>query len=301
VNTDPSMNMVVFEVRGYGEPFLLSGPTRDDDAVQRAWLAAPVDHRKDGRKVTRIYSEWQPSAADIAYIERTFPKAALTYSFERPAPGGWEAAFDQVRQVMEQAGRERDEERATGNMEYVAEHGELLPILWSQSSPKSEMLEFLPHREIVPGLLSVALATVATTPDGRIGMQHVTYAGLGDGSFEDAWAEAASTLVQGLRVDVRTDPGRPDKGQLLVLQREGSFASSAVGLPDFQRQMAGVLGDDRLIVAMPDPDTVLVARADSGWVEDLRQAVLGSPCPPSELVPCLLAFELTVLRILAER
>ena len=65
--------------------------------------------------------------------------------------------------------------------------------------------------------------------------------------------------------------------------------------------MATALGGDRLIVGMPDPDTVLVTRADSGWVEDLRHAVLGSACPSSELVPSLLAFEPSGLRMLAER
>jgi hypothetical protein len=147
----------------------------------------------------------------------------------------------------------------------------------------------------------VALATVAMTPDGRIGMQHVARAAMGDMSFEDAWAEAAETLVKGLRVDVHQDPGRPEKGQLLVLRREGPFASSALALPDFRRQMAATLGDDRLIVGVPDPDSLLVARADSGWVEDLRHAVLGSPCPSSEMVPSLLAFEPAGLRLLAER
>lgn len=301
MSTDPSTNMIAIEVRGHSEPFVVSGPTRDEDCVQRAWYAVPVDHRSEGRNVTRIYSEWQPSAADAAFIERAFPEAAVTYSFERPGPDGWEAAFAEVRAVIEQAGRDREAQRVVGNMEHVSEHGELLPVLWSRTSPKFEMLEFLPHREVVPGHLLVALATVAMTPDGRIGMQHVAHAAMGSLSFEDAWAEAAETLVKGLRVDVHSDPGRPGKGQLLVLRREGSFASSAVALPDFQRQMAAALGDDRLIVGMPDPDTVLVTRTDSGWFEDLRHAVLGSPCPSSEMVPSLLAFEPAGLRMLAER
>lgn len=301
MNTDPSMNLVAFEVRGHSEPFLVSGPTRADDGVQRAWFSLPVAREADGRDVTRIYSEWQPSAEDFGFIEQTFPDAEVTYSFARPGPDGWEAAFAEARRAMAAVADQREAERVTENMDYVSDHGELLPVLWSRTSPKAEMLEFLPHREVVPGHLYVALATVATTPDGRIGMQHVTHSELGGQSFEDFWAEAAGSLVKGLRVDVHHDPNRPDKGQLLALNREGSFASSAVGLSDFHLQMTSALGGDRLIVGMPDPDTVLVTRADSGWVDDLRHAVLGSPCPSSELVPTLLAFEPTGVRVLAER
>jgi hypothetical protein len=295
--------MVVFDIEGQGEPSIASGATQDDYCVQRAWFSLPVKHNRAARKVVRIYSEWQPSAADVEFIKRTFPKAALTYSFERPGLDGWDAAFAAARREIERSAGQQDAEQTSDNMRHVAEQGELLPVLWSRSSPKIEMLQFLPHYDLVPGRLHVAMATVAMTPQGRIGMNHVTSAQLGDQPVSEMLGAATSRLASGLRVDGHTDPGRPDKGHLLVMRREGPCASSAVALPDFYQQMAAALGDDHLLVGLPDPDTVLVSRTDSGWAEDVRQAVLTSPCPSSELVPTLLAYDPATPgpRLVAER
>lgn len=302
MSTDPSTNMVAFEVQGHPEPFIASGPTQDEHGVQRAWYAVPVDHAAAGPAVTRIYSEWQPSAADEEFIGATFPRAEVSYSFERPGADGWPAAYAAAREVMTAAQEGQAAAEAVENMDYTAEHGELLPVLWSSTSPSIGMLEYLPHVEVVPGRLHVALAAVAPTPQGKIGMNHVTHAKLGDEPFANLFDAAARTLVQGLRVDGHADERQPEKGQLLVLRREGMFASSAVALPDFHHQMSAALGGDQLVVGLPDPDTVLVTRADSGWVDDLRQAVLESPCPDSELVPVVLAFDgATPPRLLAER
>lgn len=303
MNVNPSTNMVVFDIEGHGEPMVTSGATQDDYCVQRAWLSLPVKHSRAARKVARIYSEWQPSEADTDFIKRTFPKAALTYSFERPGPGGWDAAFAAARGEIERAAGGQEAQRATDNMRHVAEQGELLPVLWSRSSPKMEMLQLLPHLDLVPGQLHFAAAAVAMTPQGRIGMNHVTSAQLGDQSFSDVMTAARGNLTSGLRVDGHTDPSHPDKGHLLVVRREGPFASSAVTLPDFHQQMAAALKDDHLLVGLPDPETVLVTRTDSGWVDDVRQAVLASPCPSSELVPTLLAYDPTAPgpRLVAER
>ncbi|WP_027344863.1 hypothetical protein [Hamadaea tsunoensis] len=303
MSTDPSTNMVAFEVQGHPEPFIASGPTQDEYSIQRAWYAVPLDHATAAAAVTRIYSEWQPSAADEEFIGRTFPQVAVTYSFERPErPDGWPDAFAAVQRQLAAAQESRAAAEAVENMNRTAEHGELLPVLWSSTSPSIGMLEHLPHAEVVPGRLRVAVAAVAPTPQGKIGMSHVTYAKLGDDPFADLFDTAARTLVQGLKVDGHADERHPEKGQLLVLRREGMFASSAVALPDFHRQMSAALGADDLVVGLPDPDTVLVTRADSGWVGELHQAVLESPCPVSELVPVVLAFDGTAPpRLLAER
>src|SRR5262245_37796213 len=116
--------MIVFEVDGHSEPFTASVPTQDDDGVKRAWFSTPLDHRSDGRNVTRIYSEWQPSAADVEFIERAFPEAEVTYSFDRPGPDGWEAAFAQARQAMAAVSEAQEKERVAKNRDYVSEHGE---------------------------------------------------------------------------------------------------------------------------------------------------------------------------------
>jgi hypothetical protein len=249
----------------------------------------------------RIYSEWEPSPDDFVFIHQTFPKAKLTYSFRRPGPDGWDAAFAAARETMEAAANEREPTRAAENMDHVQANGELLPLLWSQTSPRIDTLQFVPHLDVVPGRLYVALATVAMTPTGTIGMSHVTHVGLGHQPFEEMFGKATANLATGLNVDGHRDPGRPDKGDLLVLRREGPLASSAVALPDFHRQMSGALGHEQLVVGLPDPDTVLVAGAGSAWADEVRHAVLTSPCPSSELVPCVLGADAAGVRLLAER
>src|SRR4029077_16719627 len=138
-------------------------------------------------------------------------------------------AFAAARQVIAEAGAAK----AKKGMRSVAERGELLPVLWSGSSPRRMMLEHLPHHALVPGRLFVTLATVAPTPHGTIGMSHLTHAGLEGRQFADLMDEAATNVAQGLQLEARADPDRRDTGQLVVLRRTGLFAASALALPGF--------------------------------------------------------------------
>lgn len=101
-DVDPTNNVVVFDIAGR-EPYVSSGPSRDDDCVQQIWARAPASVRAAAAGVRRIYSEWEPSSADTQFIQRTFPRVYLTWSFDRPAPDGWEAAFAAARDQLERA------------------------------------------------------------------------------------------------------------------------------------------------------------------------------------------------------
>jgi hypothetical protein len=291
MDADPSKNVVVFDINGR-EPYVAEGRTRDDQCIKRAWSEAPIALRAAALDVARIHSEWAPSRADADFIRRTFPRAELTYNFERPHLFGWDAALAAAGQAM----RELDAKRA---MDDVAEHGALLPILWSQTSPIVHILEHLPHRAVVPGRLFVALSSVATTPEGRIGMNHITNAVLDGGSFEALLDTAFQELTRGLKIEGLAEPER--SGEMAVLRREGAFASSAVARPDFHKQMSSMLGDDRLLVGLPDPDTVLVTKMDSGWADELRRLVLTSHDVSRELVPCVFQIDSGGIRFFVER
>jgi hypothetical protein len=306
MNTDPATNVVVFLLRrGDGQPVVADGPTLADDCVRRAWATVSQQHRAASDEVAAVHSEWQPAPADLVFIQQTFPAARLTYNFARPGPHGWEAAFAEAHRVMAQAQgeRQRDQmsDQAAESMRHVADHGELLPVLVSASSPRRHLLEYLPHQELVPGRLFVTLATVAPTPRGTIGMNHLTHAELGQRSFADLMAAAAATLTTGLRIDGHADEAHPERGSLLAVRRDGPFAASALALPGFAERMAGLVGDADLVVGLPEPDLLLVAGARSGWVEDVHRAVVTSPCPTSELVPTVLALQPSGVRVLAER
>jgi hypothetical protein len=300
VDTDVSRNVVVFQLKRWrGEVHAIAdGPTRADDCVQQAWAKVQAEHHGAAAKqVAALHSEWEPSEADQTFIRRTFPKAAFTYNFSRPGPTGWDAAFADARRVIAEAGAAK----AKKNMRHVEQRGELLPVLWSNSSPKREMLEYLPHHAIVPGRLFVALATVAPTPTGTIGMNHITHAGLEGRQFVDLFGEAATNLTNGLQIDGRSDPQRADKGQLVVLSRSGPFAASALALPGFRERLATVVGEDHLLAGVPEPDTLVLTGISSGWAAEIEEAVLRSPCPPGQMVPMLLSLTPSGIRIEAER
>lgn len=299
MDTDVSRNVVIFALKHKRneQHAVADGPTRADDCVQQAWSKVQREQGAATKHVTALHSEWEPSPADVAFIRKNFPKARFTYNFSRPGPHGWEAAFAAARRTIEESAASD----AKRKMDHVADHGELLPVLWSSCSPKREMLQYLPHHAIVPDRLFVALATVAPTPHGTTGMNHLGQGGLEGRGFGDLMGQAANNLANGLRIEGRSDPARPDKGQLVVIQRSGPFASSALALPDFHARMARLVGQDHLTVGVPEPDTVVITAAGSGWEADVEQAVLRSPCPPGEMVPTVLSVTSDGVRILAER
>ena len=281
MDADTRKNVVVFEAEGL-EPYVGDGPTRDDDCIQQVWAGAPAALKNVARKVVRVVSEWEPSKLDSEFIRRTFPKAEVSYNFKRPRADAWDAAFIAAqRQLLEQS---------SGS--------ELLPILWSQSSPIIGTLSMLPHLTLLPGHLYLSLATVAPTPEGRVGVSHVTNAAL-KGSFEAAVEKAFAQLIPGLKVEGVVEPDR--SGEMATLRRQGPYASSVVAMPNFYAEMCTILRADRLLVGLPDPDNVLVTPMDSGWAEEVRSAVLNSRCEAQELTPSLFELENGGLVLVAER
>jgi len=314
VDTDVSRNVVVFQLkRRLKQTHAIGdGRTKADDCVQQAWSKVQAENGAEAKHVTALHSEWEPSQSDLAFIHKHFPKAKFTYNFRRPDPGHWEAAFAAAQQAIAQAGLAHSAApsagvvraglaRAKKGLRHVADHGELLPVLWSGSSPKRMMLDHVPHRALVPGRLFVALATVAKTPHGTIGMSHITHAGLEGRQFSDVLGEAATNLTKGLQLEGRSDPARPEKGQLVVLTRSGPFAASALALPGFRERVAALTGSEDLLAAVPEPDTLVLTGINSGWASEVEESVLLSPCEASEMVPTLLSLTPAGIQIEVER
>jgi hypothetical protein len=302
VDADPSRNLVVFELRrGGGQRALAEVPTRDDDGLRQAWERVRHEHGATAAEVSSLYSEWEPSADDVRFVRETFAGADMSYTFERPGPDGWGTALEGARHAMVEAANRQAGEAAAEGMREVGESGELLPVLWSHGSPRSGMLEFLPHVDLVPGRLCFSLATVGPTSRGTIGMSHVTESGLSGRPFDDLVAEAFGALASGLQVNCYNDDANPERGTLLRLDREGSFASSAVAMPDFHERMSELLGEDDLLVGLPEPDTLVVTGVRSSWADEVRRMVLESPCPATELVPTLLRLNRSGMAVEAQR
>ncbi|WP_410615349.1 hypothetical protein [Amycolatopsis sp. lyj-109] len=287
MNDDVSQNLVVFRLKGFDEPVLASAPTQAEDAVEQAWESVRQQHKVRAFAVAAVYSEWQPSAADQKFMAKHFRKAECTYSFARPAPGEWDRAFAEARSAMAEADEARQAE-------------EVLPVLWSTSSPRAGLLDTLPHQPLVPGRLSVALAVVGRTPRGTIGMHHITrhqHEEMGAPPLEDLFAVGYQSLARGLKFEVRSS----GEDVLVSVARENLLAASALALPDLYAQLSQQFGPGDLLVGLPCPDEMYVAREDSGLADTVREQVLASPYETTELVPSVLRLGPGGLELLAER
>ncbi|QWF76634.1 hypothetical protein [Amycolatopsis sp. CA-230715] len=290
MNDDVTQNLVAFRLDGFDEPLLAGAPTQADDAVRQAWAGIRRQHKVRASAVSAVYSEWQPSAADRKFIAKHFKKAECTYSFPRPGPGEWERAFAEARSAMTQAHEARQGEK----------HEEVLPVLWSASSPSAGLLDALPHLPLVPGRLSVALAVVERTPQGKIGMHHITrsqHEEMGSPPIEDLFGVGYGCLARGLKFEVR----RSGEDVLVSVVRENLLAASAIALPDLYAQLSPHLGTGDLLVGLPCPDEMVVTTTDSGLASTVREQVLGSPYETTELVPSVLRLGPGGLELLAER
>ncbi|WIX86287.1 hypothetical protein [Amycolatopsis sp. DG1A-15b] len=287
MNNDVSQNLVVFRLKGFDEPVLASAPTQAEDAVEQAWASVRQQHKVRASAVAAVYSEWQPSAADQKFMAKNFRKAECTYSFARPAPGEWERAFAEARSVIAETHESRQAE-------------EVLPVLWSTSSPRAGLLDTLPHQPLVPGRLSVALAVVSRTPQGNIGMHHITrhqHEEMGTPPLEDLFGVGYQSLTRGLEFEVR----RSGQDVLVSVARQNLMAASALALPDLYPQLSHHFGAGNLIVGLPCPDEMYVAGEESGLAQTIREQVLGSPYETTELVPSVLRLGPGGLELLAER
>jgi hypothetical protein len=105
VNTDSSVNVIVFEVLigSRLERLLGEGPTRIADGICRVWedLAQTFGVSPEG--VRRVYSQWEATEEDKTYIAATFPPSVeLAFSFRRPCPGQWGDCTAEFARVVEE-------------------------------------------------------------------------------------------------------------------------------------------------------------------------------------------------------
>ena len=284
MDTDPTRNTVVFATAD-GRYQVVEVPARADDGVRQAWRTAVAEHGLTEPDVSEVYAEWEPSAADGAFLELTFPGVAVSYTFARPAGDGWDAAFDAARRTI------------AARQPAAATPDDLLPILRSTALPGTAgTLELLPYRMVVPGRLAVTLARVGLTDRGTIGMHHVTNAQLGTGDFDAALDTARDALRRGLQVTRRSG----DTGDVIQLHRDGYLAGSAVVLPDFHEFVSGLLSAYDLVAAIPCPDDLFVAAAGTGAAEILARMVAESPQQSAEMLPTLLRMTGPDIELLAE-
>jgi hypothetical protein len=269
MNADLTINITVFEVKRFlkKETFLEQSPTQASDGVKAAWRAVQSKTNARPAQVRRIYSEWQPSQEDAAFISSTFPGAAVSYSFSRPADDAWEEAFRDASRAM-QAASGKSPVSAAPERRPPAEAA-LFPVLRTYEAGDG-FAKAIVHR-VVGADLAVFLAHVGPTLNGTIGIDYVMRNSVElsaqslNGLFEMAW----QNIGNGLQVNVQEGSGE----RVFALSHPRGMGASALCLPDFYDQARSWLGREELFVAFTDPDNLFVTLPNSPAADKLRQAV----------------------------
>ncbi|MFI6171034.1 hypothetical protein ACIBCN_29935 [Nocardia sp. NPDC051052] len=295
---DLTLNVVVFQLNSNDDELITAAaPAQAHDSVRQAWQQAERERQIQSSDVTRVHSTWQPTDTDRNFLAATFPEAGHTHVFERPEGDDWTDALEHARRVMDEVENIKLRERGEEMFRQAERVGEWLPILHSVSEP----LPFSASLPLVEGKLYFGFARVTTTPDGRIGMSHLTrskFEAMSAEEIEELALEALGNVKSGLNFKVAPDA---ELGTLATMERDGPCVASAILLDDFHEKCAEQVGEDRLVVGLISPDHILIAGAGSGQVEDIRQAVLTSPDTGTELVPCLLLIDADTIEVVAER
>ncbi|MFJ9371191.1 hypothetical protein ACIRRA_43250 [Nocardia sp. NPDC101769] len=293
-----TMNVVVFQLNGSDDDLITgAAPAQALDSVRQAWRQGQREQQIQSSDVTRVHSIWQPSRLDQVFLAETFPEAGHTYLFERPEGDDWTDALEHARRVMAEAEGVDLRERGQETIVRAERDGEWLPVLHSTSAP----LPFSASLPLVEGKLYVGFAKVATMPNGRVGMSHLTrsrFEAMSEEEFLELAGEFSDNLLRGLTFKVFPDE---ELGTMATIERDGPCAGSAIMLDDFHEKAASQVGEDRLIVGLVSPDHIFIAGAGSGRAKQIREAVLTSPDTGSDMVPCLLLVDADGMDMIAER
>jgi hypothetical protein len=136
MNTDSGVNVVVFEVligRRLQRPFGECS-TRAVDGLRKVWgeLAAGFNLRPAG--VRRVYSQWEPTPDDRAFLATEFPtKVKGSYSFRRPpARRDWGKGTPEFGRAVDEFWRVWEERERGSSADGVAEPMPRLRRPWWQ-------------------------------------------------------------------------------------------------------------------------------------------------------------------------
>lgn len=299
MDVDPSRNTVVFEFEQgpSTDTAAAQAPTRAEDGVEQAWQTAAAERRIQASQVRRVYSEWEPTSRDAAFIKQHFPTAEVTFSFARPdTEEGWEQAIAEAQEAMRKAMVEQMFDEAQTRREEG--QTQLLPVL-RDFAPGDVLADAIVHRAVGPSW-AVFLAHVGPTERGTIGTEYVMKRSLEespqtpDELFEAAW----QNLAKGLKIE----GGDIEGVRVLQLSHPLGFAASALALPNFLANASSWMEQPSIFAAFPSPDTLLVTAPDTPVAEQLRESVVKSDYWGSvALTPACLVMDATGMRVIDAR
>jgi len=256
---DPAMSVVVFQLASSQGPIerTTHATAQHDDFLRRAWLSLVEQFGLLPQDVRQIYTEWEPSEADLAFVDATFPKGIdLSFSFRRPKNAeDWPAALAQAEATI----------RAT--LEAAPAMGQLLPVL----RDRDLLGEAVVHRPLTPEL-GVFLAHVSWTPQKTLGIHYLTNQQLADSPFsvDETFQLAFDNLVAGLKIEA----GSAGDEKVFQVRHSHDLAVAALALPDFLSNAQHWTGAERVFVAFLEPGVLYVTADPQGpFAARMRRAV----------------------------
>lgn len=269
---DVSASVVVFrfEVEGRPEERMGHASARADDFVRQVWAALCAKEPLDSMAVRHIYSEWEMSAEDKAFLDANFPTdCKVNWSFRRPtSEEGWAEAVKQAEEQMQQAMAKRLMEEASEKSKGRLD--DLMPVL-RDADGFSELVVNLP---VGPGI-AVYLAHVNWTERKTLGTLYVMkrdVEGLGK-TADELLETACHNFASALQVQGATAEGE----QVFLVKHPLDMGASAIGLPGFFANASRWAGAEELFVGYPDPSVLFVtAMTNTKAIARIREAIVTS-------------------------
>jgi hypothetical protein len=299
VNIDPSTNVVVFAVKREGLPDKLvgQGPTRSPDCIQRIWAELSAKYGVVPADIRQIYTEWQPSAEDAAFLDATFAAdLQVAYSFQRPADDGWDEAMREVERSIRESAIKKQAAEAMAQPDEAK--GQLLPILRTIDANDSSLSMIV--GQPIGANLAIFLGRVGWTPHKTIGTHYFMRNDLKSGESPAAlFEQAAKNLIPDLKIEGFELDGEP----IVRVRHALDMGTSILGLLDFHEQAAGWLETPELCIAFCDPSTLFItALTSSKAIKGLQQDVQASDYwGATYLTPACYSLDKDGLRLISKR
>jgi len=294
MTSDPSINIVVFAVTLNGKLERLVGESkaRAPHCVQSVWEKLKKQHDLTERNVSEVYSEWEPSATDVAFIEQHFPDIKVAFSFSRPAndtDSAWEDALATAKKTTEQANAKKLMQDAMKEKKTFTP----LPVL-RNADGFAEMVVNIP---LIPEV-ALFLAHVGLTSRGTIGIDYVMLNKVASDGLDVGllWEHAFTNLAKGLSIQAAEQRG----ARYFVVEHATGVAAAAVGLPGFLENAEAWAGSKQLTIGILNPSMLMVCASASRAVQYVRDMALKSPYNAAvNLTPCVLQLNEGKLSLLA--
>ena len=307
---DPHLYPVMF-ARGSAENTVQAMQTAQDErAVRDAWRQVVAEHGIRAEEVTAVAAMWQPSVADLQFIEDTFGDVEQFYTVGRPDPGEWAAAFEAAHDLLAATGEALAQQETQQGLQRGADEllgatidAPTLPVLRSASLPDSDDIrQRMLHWWVVPDKIYATLAQVTTMPNGQVGQLNLLGNRFADfDDFAEQAADAVAAVADGLAAEVGVNDDTGDVDVVIMTRSPRVLTSSAVCLPNLHHWLTEGTGwSGPLTVAITCPDQMHVAPAGSAEAERLRASVERAEVGDQQLRPTLLRLTEERIELLLE-